>query len=292
MSAPRLVGIFDLEVVEVPGGAVAAEVGDVDAADAGLREQVRDLRAMEVAQLLLDHVGAEAGDRAADVDVRLVHRVAQRVAGVAEHHDRAGLRHERAHVADRALDHDRRTLQGDAAARGGVTADVQQAAVGGGAGRLAGVAVDDHAARHHVLRQALSGVAGDAHGGALVHARAVVAGVPLDHDLDVGVEAAGDVVDAGRVDDPPAPRAVGRFGEVVETLVEVAQRGLREIDDLGGGDVDGHQTRTPSQMYGVAGAGSQIRAVSAPGSTAMARNSEDIATQSSVSAITAGLQAI
>ena len=46
------------------------------------------------------------------------------------------------------------------------------------------------------------------------------------------------------------------------------------------------------QWYTVAGSGSHTRASSAPGSTASARYSDAIATQSSVSAITAGLQAI
>ena len=46
------------------------------------------------------------------------------------------------------------------------------------------------------------------------------------------------------------------------------------------------------QLYTWPGSGSQLTASSAPGSTAIARYSEAIATQSSVSAITAGLQAI
>ena len=47
-----------------------------------------------------------------------------------------------------------------------------------------------------------------------------------------------------------------------------------------------------SQEYTRPGSGSQTSASSAPGSTAIARYSEAIATQSSVSASTAGLQAI
>ena len=57
---------------------------------------------MLVAQLLLDAVGAEARDRAAHVDARLVDRVAERVARVAADDEAAALGHERAHVADRA----------------------------------------------------------------------------------------------------------------------------------------------------------------------------------------------
>ena len=47
-----------------------------------------------------------------------------------------------------------------------------------------------------------------------------------------------------------------------------------------------------SHTYTRAGSGSHERAPSAPGSTAIARYSEAMATQSSVSAMTAGLQAI
>ena len=43
---------------------------------------------MLVAQLLLDAVGAEARDRAADVEARLVDRVAERLAGVAADDER------------------------------------------------------------------------------------------------------------------------------------------------------------------------------------------------------------
>ena len=46
------------------------------------------------------------------------------------------------------------------------------------------------------------------------------------------------------------------------------------------------------QLYTWPGSGSQVTASEAPGSTAIARYSEAIATHSSVSAITAGLQAI
>ena len=48
----------------------------------------------------------------------------------------------------------------------------------------------------------------------------------------------------------------------------------------------------PRGRYAVAGAGSQTLAFSTPGRPTRARYSEAIATQSSVSAITAGLQAI
>ena len=54
----------------------------------------------------------------------------------------------------------------------------------------------------------------------------------------------------------------------------------------------GHQTRTPPRCRRGRRRLPDAGVVSAPGSTAIARNSDAIATQSSVSAITAGLQAI
>ena len=50
------------------------------------------------------------------------------------------------------------------------------------------------------------GVAVDAHGRELVHPGAVVAHVPVDLDLDLGVEAAGDRVRAVRAAHDPAAR--------------------------------------------------------------------------------------
>ena len=89
-----------------------------------------------VAHLLGDAVGAERRDVAAHVDARLVDRVAERLARVAADHQPAGLRHERAHVADVAADHDVDALHRDAAPRSGIALDDQQTAVRGGAGRL------------------------------------------------------------------------------------------------------------------------------------------------------------
>ena len=73
----------------------------------------RSCATMLVAHLLLDAVGAEPGDRAADVEPRLVQRVAERLAGVAAHDEAAPLGHERAHVADRSADDDVGALQRD-----------------------------------------------------------------------------------------------------------------------------------------------------------------------------------
>ena len=84
--------------------------------------------------------------------------------------------------------------------------------------------------------------------------------------------------------------AAARAGEVVQALVELAQRRLREVERLGGG------ARAPSALplpdVHARRLGLPRARVSAPGSTAIARYSEAIATQSSFSAITAGLHAI
>src|SRR5947209_13633537 len=64
--------VVDPEVVEAARGSVAAELARVDVVDPGPLEQPGKLRAMLVAELLLDAVGAEPGHAAADVEARLV----------------------------------------------------------------------------------------------------------------------------------------------------------------------------------------------------------------------------
>ena len=184
------------------------------------------------ADVLLDAVGAEARDLAANVDAGLVDRVAKGVAGVAAHDEAAGLCHEGAQVADRAADDDVDSLHRDAAAGGGVAADDEQAAAPGGARRLAGVAVHHDLSRHRVLGGAGSCVSVHAHGRALVHARAVVAHVAVDLDLDLGVEPAGDGVRAVRVEHAPVSRPRRPAGEAVEAFVELGEGGACEVDDL------------------------------------------------------------
>ena len=114
--------------------------------------------------------------------------------------------------------------------------------------------------------------------------------MPVDLDLDLGVEADGDGVRAVRVGHPP-PAGRGAV-DVVQPLVELSHRRRGEVDrlprELGGA----HVTVASSHEYTRPGSGSQTSASSAPGSTAIALYSDAIATQSSVSASTAGLQAI
>ena len=76
------------------------------------------------------------------------------------------------------------------------------------------------------------GVAADTHRRMLVHPGAVVPDVPVDLDVELRVETAGDGVGPARVDDPPAPRPRAGARDVVEALVELAQGRHREVDDL------------------------------------------------------------
>ena len=147
---------------------------------------------MLVAQLLLDAVRAEARDRAAHVEPRLVDRVAERLARVAADDEAARLRHERAHVPDRAADDDVDALHRDPAARRGVAVDDEQPAAAGRSGRLAHVAVDDDRPDIMFSASPVLALPCTRTRRALVHPGAVVADVPLDLDLDVRVEPAGD----------------------------------------------------------------------------------------------------
>src|SRR3954469_579989 len=242
-------GVVDVKVVEAPRRAVAAEVRRLDVVDPGALEQRAQLGDVLVAQLLLDAVGAERLDRAAHVEVRLVDRVAERVAGVAADDEAALLGHERAHVADRAAHDDVDALHRDAAARRRVAVDDEQAAAPGGGRRLARVALDDDGSRHDVLGAADAGVAVHADRRLLVHAGAVVADVALDLDVHRGVEADGERVRAARVDDAPVGRLrLGRAGEGVQARVELAPRRRGEVERLDRHvDLRRHQTRSRSQ---------------------------------------------
>jgi hypothetical protein len=131
-------------------------------------------------------------------------------------------------VPDRPLDDDVDALHRDPAARRRVPADDDEAAAAGRRARLPRVPVDDDRAGHDVLGQADARVPVHADGRALVHAGAVVADVPVDVDLDVGIDPDRDRVRPVRVRDAPARRDVGR----VQPVVELAQRGLRQVDGL------------------------------------------------------------
>ena len=70
----------------------------------------------------------------------------------------------------------------------------------------------------------------------------------LDLDLERGVEPDRDGVPAAGVDHAPAARGSGIAGSGVQVGIEVAQRGLPEVDHLDGGlGPGGHQTSARSQ---------------------------------------------
>src|SRR3546814_20551906 len=68
---------------------------------------------------------------------------------------------------------------------------------------LGGAALHAYSTGHHVFRHADADVAMHGDGGLLVHAGAVVAGMPLDIDGQGGIHADGQVVLAIRVGDHP-----------------------------------------------------------------------------------------
>src|SRR5262249_60905270 len=93
---PRIV---DLEVVELSRGPVAAEILR---SRVGLTELEQPGKLLEVLapHLLLDAVGPEPRHLAADVDMCLVDRVAEVLAGITAHDEHPLLRHEPADMAD------------------------------------------------------------------------------------------------------------------------------------------------------------------------------------------------
>ena len=68
-----------------------------------------------------------------------------------------------------------------------------------------------------------------------------------DLDLHCRVEAAGDGMRTVGVDDAPAPWLRVVAGDVVQPLVQLAQRGRGEVDNLDSGSGDCHQTSAFSQ---------------------------------------------
>ena len=124
----------------------------------------------------------------------------------------------------------------------------------------------------------------DRHAALLVHARGVVADVPVDDHVDPLVDADGDAVRAPRVGDAE-PRPGGRG---VQRRVQLADRAALEVDDCllcGAGAQIFH-------VYTCPGSGSNTCASSMPGSPTSARYSEATAIHWGVSATIAGLQAI
>src|SRR3990172_11945474 len=92
------------EFVELARGAVAPEFRWIDlAVEPGPPKHLVQGAPMLVPHRLLDAVGAEALDLAADEQARLIDRIAERIARVAEHHEVAALGHQSAHIPNPTL---------------------------------------------------------------------------------------------------------------------------------------------------------------------------------------------
>src|SRR5581483_2799865 len=99
--------------------------------------------------------------------------------------------------------------------------DAEQAAVRARTGRLRRTALDDNRPGHHVLGDTDTAVAAHADGRELVHARAVVADVAVDLDVERSVEADRDRMATVRVREPDAHRVDGA-GKCVQRTVDPA----------------------------------------------------------------------
>ncbi|MNE83783.1 hypothetical protein D3C80_1806290 [compost metagenome] len=108
--------------------------------------------------------------------------------------------------------------------------------MGGGASGLGRTALDAHAAGHHVFRNTDAGVAVHGDAGFLVHARAVVTGVPLDIDGHGLVHANGEVVLAV---------GVGHHPFAVFYVVHLVMQRLVEVAHAGDGKIDGFHVCAP-----------------------------------------------
>src|SRR5882757_1814205 len=105
-----------MKVVEFASRSITPELGGIDVRDSCPPQQVRDDLMMFSAHFLFDAIGSKALDPAAHEQAGLVNRVAQRIAGIAEHDQIAGLPHERRHMPDIALHDYIDTLHRDATA--------------------------------------------------------------------------------------------------------------------------------------------------------------------------------
>jgi hypothetical protein len=79
--------------------------------EAGPRREFPHAADVVLGELLDPGVGAQRLDRPADVDHRLIERVAERRRGIAADEDGPGLGHEPAHVPDVPGDRDRAALE-------------------------------------------------------------------------------------------------------------------------------------------------------------------------------------
>src|SRR5271170_6125024 len=196
---------------------------------AGAVEQAGYVLDISLRHLLLDAIGAKAGDRTGDKDLGLVKRVAKVVTGLAADYQGAGLAHERAHMSDRTADDNRDPLHRDAAARPRVALDDDEPAATRGGSGLRGVAAHPDDPAHDVLGEPGPGMAVHGDRGRRVHAGAIVSDMPVYLDLHRLGEADRNRMRAIRVQHPPMT-FVGPRSEPVQSLVQFAHRTPRQID--------------------------------------------------------------
>src|SRR6202521_4485670 len=92
--------MIDMKIIETQSGAGMPETRGIGG-DGGTVEEDGNALDIGLRHLLLNAVGAEAGDSAGNKDIGLVNRVAEGRAGIATDDQRTGLAHKRAHMADR-----------------------------------------------------------------------------------------------------------------------------------------------------------------------------------------------
>ena len=111
--------VVDVEMIELARRAVAAELAGIDlpSSPARVQQLARARRLLSLCIGFSTQSAPRLFTSAADKEPRLVDRIAERFAGVAKHHQIAGLRHEGRHMADRSLDDDIDALHRNAAAR-------------------------------------------------------------------------------------------------------------------------------------------------------------------------------
>ena len=158
---------------------------------------------MALVERLLDAIGAEAFDAAANEQPRFIDRIAERFSGIAEHNQVAGLPHEGGEMSDRSFDDDIDSLHRDATSRRCIAVDYEEAAAAGCASRLRCVAFHMDPPGHHVFGDTLAGVAVEDDVRLLVHAGAVIADMSLDLDRDRRVDAGSDRVLSARIEHTP-----------------------------------------------------------------------------------------
>ncbi len=124
--------MVDVEIIELAGGTVAAEILRA-LLPLGALQKLGHVFQMLGTHFLLNAVSTEAVRFAFHVEPRFIDRVTQRFASITTDYEVAALCHESRHVTDRAADDNIDALHGNPAARGRIAINHQQTAITGGA---------------------------------------------------------------------------------------------------------------------------------------------------------------